>query len=282
MTQFPPDTTVSLPAAMPSSGAERVALRLDAGTPIEPLLESLEGRLAWIEANVAELDAPRLAALRGRRVRLRVAPDELERVAAQIDGLHRAETVCVLEPGPKLLQTANFLTAMHLPVHVEAARPCTDPTELERVCDFYLRSATLRVPIEPLHTLLLATAQNSGWSLWETEFEDVGSNVFVTPSGKVTLGARWAERESFYGCVEDEWSTIVRSTLYSELREFRDRLFRRKSPCILCVHMAACGGFLRAIDPTAHCEPWKRAFDKLRQACGQAEEVLAQAETPSP
>jgi hypothetical protein len=282
MTEFPPGTNVSLPTGMLLDGVQRVALRLDAGSPIEPLLESLEGRLAWVEADLAELDGTRLAALGGRRVRVRVASTELERVAAHVDGLHRAQTVCLLAPSPELMRTVNFLAAMHLPVHVQAACPCTSATELERVCDFYLHSPTLRVPVEPLHTLLLATAQGGGWSLWETEFEDVGCNVFVSPSGKVTLGERWAERELFYGSLEDDWLTIAGSPLHSELREFRERLFRRKSPCVLCPHMAVCGGFLRAIDSTANCEPWKRVFDKLRQACGQAEEVLAHTEAPCP
>ena len=279
MVEFPREMNVSVPAGTVVPGAARVAVRLDGTSlPVAPLLEAIGNRLVWVEARVEDLDGDGLAAVAGQRLRVRASAADLARVGEHVDEFHAANTVFLVKADATLSRTVNFLTALRFAVHVDAASEPAAVHEPERVCHAYLHSSTLRVPIEPFHSLLLTVAGRGEVSLWQTEFEDTQLNGYVTETGTVTLSARWSERGKNYGSLDQDWPGLKASSVYKELSTFREGLFRGKSPCVLCPHLNLCEGFLRAVDRTAPCDPWKRAFDLLRAESNHARQILESAD----
>lgn len=275
MLQFASEALVSVPAGTRVEGDPVVAARLPStGSDVAARLAVHGNRLCFVDLEGEALRAETLEALRGQRVRLRLAAGELGLLRERLGQLRCMHPVFIVAPDAHLVRTINFITAFDIPVHVDASLPPETEDGLDGACQLYLHGPLLRVPVEPFHTLLQTAAQRGGRTLWHTEQEDVRGNYHLTEDGKVTLSARWARRGMFYGSLDDTWPAMLASTLHRGLVELRPRLFRERSPCAFCPHLALCGGYLRALDPEWPCEPWKRAFARMGEGAHYGRTLL--------
>ncbi len=274
-TEFPPHVTVSVPASLTVTGATSIAPRL-ARQPYDwdTTLGGGGGRLAWVEANVVDLEEEALSRLQGHRAKLRVATEDLPQVGKNAEALRGLAPVFLVGADATLMTKVQYLVSLRFPVQVDAIG---DPDEeaLVAACDYYLHNPALHLPIEPFHSLLAAWVSKKRLTLWEMQTENPHFHAFVTEDGRVTLGERWRAAGHDYGPLGQEWRDLERSPLYRRMQTHFEDLFRARSPCCVCAELPLCGGYLRAIDGTARCEAWVRVFSALRQSAVHAQDLLA-------
>jgi uncharacterized protein len=121
----------------------------------------------------------------------------------------------------------------------------TDFHNLSEVLDYYLHSSTLSVPIQPLHSLLVALINDREVDLWKATHEDCRYDLYVTEDGRVTLSKRFALRGAFYGSIHDSPEVWQRSSLHRRMSEFKRTIQEHVSECSYCQHFPICGGYFQ-------------------------------------
>jgi radical SAM protein with 4Fe4S-binding SPASM domain len=198
-----------------------------------------------------------------------------------VNALLDMEAVFVVRPDAKLIRNVNFLTSLNFRVHVETSALGELENSLLDAADFYVHNPILTTPVEPFHTLLHTICIGRGHNMWAIEAENVKTNFYVSHDGEVSLSKRWNADGLNYATLDDPWERIVNSELFQKLSDFRNELFRNKSPCVFCAYLDLCGGFLRAIDASWPCELWQQVFCVLRDEAKKGKELLQRIEQMS-
>jgi hypothetical protein len=274
MFNFPRSAVVSIPASNALSGNCSVSVRIDTQGDIPRTKEFYGRRLSSFEIEAKSVnEIGLLQALKGERVRIMVADADIFERHEIIDALQALQPVFMLNVDGSLIRHINLLTSLNFRVHISASTPVQAEDTLLQAVDFYLHNPLLTIPIEPFHSLLHTVSRGKGYSLWDTESENVKTNYYVTDNGKVSLSRRWTENDLYYGALEDPWDGLINLKLYQRLAKFQVELFISKSPCIFCEHFDLCRGFLRAVVPEWLCGTWKEVFKMLRDEARKAMEL---------
>lgn len=166
--------------------------------------------------------------------------------------------------------TMAIMTAsLNIPTHLAFSEDWTADT-IDDLLDYFLRSLALQVPIEPFYFLASAVSEQHENTLWDYYHEVLGRSFFVDPALRVTLSARWAEREMFFGTIEQQENDFRASSLWTDLQGREQRIFVAQEPCVFCEHYRYCAGFWRTTrqaDKT--CGLWRGVMDRLVEACKQ-------------
>lgn len=276
MIKFPEQTIVSVSSATLVAGQGAVSVRMDGtGVDINDLLTVYGRRLHDFElSSPLWKDTALLGVLEGSRIRLRVSDQDLDDLGAMADALRKTNPVFYVRADGNIVKMLNFITSFNFRVHIEASESAEAPDALDKALDFYLRNPLLQVPVEPFHTLLQHQAKDAGFTLWDTELENVSRNFYVNDKAQVTVSARWDAQDRHFCTLKDDWEAITSSALFKELESFKQGLFRKKAQCIFCAHLNLCGGYLRAVVPDWPCENWIAVFSKLAEEAQKAKELL--------
>ena len=275
---FPKEALVNTPCETMLDGECPVSVRINTPDSVPRIRDFYGKRLFNLEIE-GELinDINLIRAIESNRVRVKLGDiDILEVEGRLIEALQkvRAQPVFEINPDKNLLKNINFLTSLNILVHINMSYPVQDDKVLLQTVDFYLHNPMLRIPIEPLHSLLVTMSRGRGRRLWNTELESVKTNFFVSDQGEVSLSKRWIENGMKYGTLDDSVNDFMKSELYNKLAMLRENMFRSKSPCAFCRHLDVCKGFLRAIDPEWPCDIWKKVFSILQSTVREGEDLL--------
>ena len=275
MVLIPSHFLASVPARKLLEGDYRVSLRIDRiNCDVEKYKNHYSKRIFNFDIeDEIFLEDDLVRGLHGFRVRIK-ASDEVFRIGRILENYRRMVPVFFADVDESLFKKVNFLTGLGFQVHLNTENPPSDAGTLEKVLEFYLHNPLLKTPVEPFHSLLKTLSSGSGYTLWETEYENIKTNIFISDDNRVSLSKRWYGRGLIYGSAGDSWEELTASELYNNLKSFKKELFRRKSDCIYCAHMDICGGFLKAVDADWPCEAWISVFDILRREVADAREIL--------
>ena len=162
--------------------------------------------------------------------------------------------------------TAIMAASLNVPVHLAFSEEW--PAEiLNELLDYFLRSLALQVPIEPFYFLATALGQQHQGNLWEYYQEVLGRNFFIDQRKRITLSSRWADREMFFGSLDQKGKDLNESRLWADLQGLDKQLFISQSPCAFCEHYKYCAGFWRTTGQAeATCGIWRGLMDRLANA----------------
>lgn len=274
-TEFPPSALVNIPDHIFLPGHCGVSVRINNNSNIKKIKDYYKNRLHHFESdhNLCG-NTKALQALQKAKIRIRMFDDDLSLIGDNIDLLRKTKPVFILKLNKNTIKHINFITTLNFPVHIDA---CSEPPEtdiLTKVLEYYLHSPLLTVNIEPFHTLLQTEGKGAGFNLWDTEFENWKTDLYVSQDKKISLSRRWADHHLTYGTLKDTWDNITNSKLYIVHAEYKQSLFKQKSPCVFCPYLTPCGAHLKAIDPNWPCDGWKAAFKSLKNEVKKAKELL--------
>jgi hypothetical protein len=137
------------------------------------------------------------------------------------------------------------------------------------ILDHYLFTKELSVPIEPLHSMLVAKVQRNGRTLWNMWYGKPAYHFYVASSGRVGMHPGWAERDDLtYGTSSGTVAEWRATAGYQRATERAVRRTPLDPRCKECGHFSLCGGALLAIDPKAGCAVWTEVFERIRLAAG--------------
>ncbi len=180
-----------------------------------------------------------------------------------VDPLRKLQAVYIVTPQTLKDGTLAMLAAsLSIPVWLEGPDDWDQEVLLELV-DYYLHSAALRVPIQPLHQMAVATARRGQASFAALFDEQLGRNFYVS-QGRATLSPRWAARDLFFGTLEQDVVAFHESPLWKQLEQREHRIFAGKLACSFCPHFPCCRGLWAALpDCEPLCSNWLPVLDRL-------------------
>ncbi len=274
-----PDIPAKLKANIPSGvlldAPNNVAVRINSERrDIDVIKENYSGRLFNVEIeDDIFLDSDVIKALRGVRLRIESSSRVFE-IGRNIDLYREAIPVFGADADEDLIKKINYLTGLGFQVHINTNIPPVSEDILIQALEFYLHNPLLRTPIDPFHTILKTMSSGGGYNLWDTEYEKIDADVYITDNNDVTLSERWARRGLVYGKLDSSWTELSSSKIYQSLVSYKKDLFKEKGDCVFCSHMDICGGFLKAADREWPCGSWIKAFDFMRREISRAKDLL--------
>ncbi|MBF0106725.1 MAG: hypothetical protein HQM16_15540 [Deltaproteobacteria bacterium] len=279
MTDFPAHTLVNVPDHVFLKGRCQVIVRIDKTSPIKKITTHYKKRLHCFQASHEILKhTASLESLADYKIRITLKASGLAAITDHEELLRQTRPVFLVPLDKNTIKCINFATGLNFPVHIVAETSSDKNRVLKKVLEFYLHNPLLTVPIEPLHTLIQTTARGAGFNLWDTELENWKSDFFVSDRLRVSLSGRWLDQKKSYGDTTDTWKKITASKLYQHHANYKQNLFKQKSPCVFCPHLAPCGAYLRALKPDKPCEHWKETFKKLEAEGLKAKKLIKKYE----
>lgn len=209
----------------------------------------------------------RFASFQGRLIIVAEDPSP-RKLLAMLDDLRRYGGHYEFSPESMQDPTVAIMAAsLNVPVRLAFSEDWSAET-MGDLLDYFLRSLALQVPIEPFYFLASAVSEQHESTLRDHYHEVLGRSYFVDPRHRVTLSPRWAEREMFFGTIEQSEAHFQTSSLWTELQGWEQRIFVAQEPCAFCEHYRYCAGFWRTTrqaDKT--CGLWRGVMDRLVEAC---------------
>lgn len=275
MSDIPEKIKANIPPSVLLDAVNNVAVRVNSEQcDINMIKKNYSGRLFNVEIDDdIFLDIDVIKKLRGVRLRIKSSPRIFE-IGRNIDLYKEAIPVFVADADEDLIKKLNFLTGLGFQVHINTDVPPDSEDILIQALEFYLHNPLLRTPIDPFHSILKTMSSGGGYSLWDTEYEKIGADVYITDNKEVALSERWSQRGLVYGNLDSSWAELSSSKIYRSIISYNKDLFMEKSDCVFCSHMDICGGFLKAADREWPCGPWIKAFDFMRQEISRAKDLL--------
>jgi hypothetical protein len=273
--KIPRHLKINMPGSLLIEGENAVAVRInESANDIQEYREYYASRLFNFEfEDDLYLQPDIMQQVKGKRIKINPSARVFE-IGKDVKLYKNAITVFFANADEDLIKVINYLTAFGFQVHIDTTAALKDSSILEKAVEFYLHNPLLKTPIEPFHTLVKTLGSGGGFTLWDTEYEKLSGDVYLSDLGEVSLSKRWLESGQSYGNLDDSWEKLSNSSLFIALKEFRQELFRRKSPCIFCSHLDICAGYLKAVDGNWHCEPWINAFDILKNEVKRAKALM--------
>lgn len=188
-----------------------------------------------------------------------------------------------LEPSGSALHALNRCTEAGAMARLVDLQVWTraHPEALAASLDHYLTCPTLEVPIEPWHSLARRAASARGADLWGHADETIRRDHWLDDTGRVTLSARYAREERFFGALTDGPGVWESSELWGLLANRRQLLFRERSACAFCAQFPPCGGYgaREGVEPDpAWCEVWIPLLERIERAAAAVRAETAEDE----
>jgi radical SAM protein with 4Fe4S-binding SPASM domain len=273
--RIPSNIKANIPPAIIPADSNPVSVRISQNAQdIDTYRKTYAGRIFDFEIEDDIYHEPEIIKrLSGTRIRIK-STDTVFEIDRNLDSFRQILPIFTVTADDNLVRKINYLAGFGFQTHINMVIPAADGNQLEKALEFYLHNPLLKTPIEPFHSLLKTLAAGAGYSLWDTEYERAGSNIYIGDNGGVSLSERWLARDLTYGNLENSWEELSASDLFKKLKTFKAKLFQEKSDCIFCPHMDICGGFLRAVDTHWPCQAWIQVFDIMRREVKKARNLL--------
>lgn len=200
-----------------------------------------------------------LIATQGRRwpaLRLQLDDTQLGALHRRRGLLNRYRPVLVLTHCEiSLARCVQFLASLQLPIEViPQVWMAQDALAMTDLSERLLFSPFVKTPVQPFFDLLRSRLNPTGApNLWDIFRERVGSFIYLTEDGHITLSKRWADGQRYFGRVDDTHHKLRTSELYRTLRVLQKGGYKLDPICADCTISEFCAGYMRAIDRKQDC-----------------------------
>ena len=203
---IPGQIRLNIPGRLLLESSNSVAVRIgSADCDIAKLKEHYAHRLFNFEIE-GDLIQDQALMKRLEKSRVKIGPNTgIFEVGKSLQFYKSFLPVFFIKPDSQLIKSINYLTAFGFQVHIDMANPPENSSILEKAVEFYLHNPLLKTPIEPFHSLVKTLSGRAKISLWDTEYEKLGSNAYIDDSENISLSRRWLDKGKSYGKIDNTW-----------------------------------------------------------------------------
>lgn len=268
MVIFPETTLVNIKPGFITDQKCKVIIRLfdldDETESVGDILSAYDKRIECIDTDCKTIERIRNYEFFARyNVRLYVTENDIAFIQKTIRQLRNQKIIFYLEPQKNVKRLINILCELKKPYHLKTTVG-EDETILPDVIDYFFYNRLLSSQITPFDVLIRNEIKGRGFTLWDTEYEKVGKNFYISDTGTVSASKRLLDNDVRFGSVDNTWNEIIESAQYCALADFKNSLFKRDADCVYCSYYNMCEGFFKAADMTQSCDVWQKGFAKIK------------------
>lgn len=293
MLQFPDDTTIFVPCTLKDSGGmkvpggSRVLLynigsdgQLKSGDHLKSIVDYYRDRIKGIFLELEELEHinPDLFD-RKIPIFINMHAQDMYSLNKVIDKIKHKKVSIRIKPDENAVKIINFLTGFHFVPYFIPDNENMDSTILQNIWEYYLHNQFLKIPIQPLHALLINKCRKKGPSLWNLQHEQVGKSFYIDEKGSISLSSEFLTQGYIFGSLNDSYTDLLHSGAYERLSAFNQTLFQNQIECMYCAHMPVCRGYFKRFSLDSQCVHWKKLFDSMDLEIKHVQEMVNAYET---
>jgi radical SAM protein with 4Fe4S-binding SPASM domain len=178
--------------------------------------------------------------------------------------LQNLQCICVFTPDSAPDAMLPMAAAsLGIPVHLQLSPRWAETTILETL-DYFLYGKTVSVPVEPFYSLAVSTSGREEMTFWHINAEMTGFHLYVDALGRVSLSRRWAEKNMYFGMLNEPVDKYWQSEFAEALQKMEDLPFIHKNRCSTCPNYRVCKAFWATFDHADEaCRIWNMVMDQL-------------------
>jgi hypothetical protein len=174
-----------------------------------------------------------------------IRPVSAEEVIHHAQDLPRERSFLSLDASDDVVEMVRLFASLGFVTDLLPALPSLPLPTVERLLEYYLHHGTLKVAVEPFHSLLAATARGVTLDLWRMNHLWPERYLFTDASGRVAFSAGALARGEILGSLEDSPRDWAASGPWRALDGYLTDLFRCQPACGQCRFFYLCRGWAR-------------------------------------
>ncbi|MCK4836283.1 MAG: hypothetical protein KAT17_06585 [Candidatus Aminicenantes bacterium] len=163
----------------------------------------------------------------------------------------------------QILEDISIISSMGLAVDLIHIIDTLDFKLTLNLLDYYLHNASLNVPIEPFHTILVSKLHRSTQTLWNMNLRNPDQFYHCDETG-LSESPETLNNAQYQYLIDHQAKTFKRSTQNSPLQSYFNSLPKARPKCMACPHFHICIAW--ALYNKDSCQKWKKCLTTLQEA----------------